>query len=69
MPRRALSEDERRQASCTGKERLTKAIADKIAKHTAHSLHPYRCRFCSYWHVGGNNTGKMKTDRRHIDDS
>lgn len=52
-----------KQASCEGKQQLSKSVAVKIAKRCMKSISPYHCKFCGYWHVG-TNTGKVKDERR-----
>ena len=51
--------DDRREATCAGKERLSFARADRIArkmrrrgKRGDEAMVPYKCPYCQGWHVG-----------------
>ena len=47
----------RRQSECGTKVRFKKAYLAKeactrIKDRSGEAMHPYRCRFCQYWHIG-----------------
>jgi hypothetical protein len=51
--------DAREQAQCKGKEAyLTWEMAEKVCRRRRRAkkvpVQPYRCRFCSHFHIGHN---------------
>ena len=49
--------------SCLGKDpfadpALARKVAHGIAKRRAAKINAYKCRFCSFWHVGNARGGK-----------
>ncbi len=44
------------EASCLGKDQLTRELAQQIAKRSTHRANTaYRCEHCNHWHVGQSN--------------
>lgn len=46
-------------SACAGKEPLTRAVANQIARRMAkrrgqQPVHAYQCRHCEWWHLGAD---------------
>lgn len=55
----------RPEAACLGKEALTRAAANQVARETRKvPIKAYRCPYCAHWHVGAEN--KSRRRRRTI---
>lgn len=48
----ARAEQEARLAQCVGKEKLSRANANLLARKSKTKLDVFRCRHCDGWHVG-----------------
>ena len=56
------------EIACTGKDRLTRGQAKKIARRMrmkrGGAAQAYKCEFCRCWHVGNRSFGMRKRGRR-----
>lgn len=58
---------ERIQAGCEGKARMTRERANVAARRQrkkGQKVHAYRCHHCKYWHVGGSDFAKPDEPQR-----
>lgn len=56
MPRQPTGTRADRDAACTGKEKLERSVARRIAgrnrKGRSGHLQTFKCPFCKNWHIG-----------------